>query len=96
MNLDPGRALADHLRMRKWERPELEAGSTGIHAQRALPREHPLLYLQQTAGNAAVSRLVAGVTVQRDGDAEDLTASPESPRAPAPAPEVCPTCGKPM
>jgi len=96
MNLDPWRALADHLRMRKWERPELEAAGTGTHAQRAIPPEHPLLYLQQTAGNAAVSRLVAGMTVQRDGDAEGLTASPESPRSPAPAPEVCPSCGRPL
>jgi hypothetical protein len=62
------------------------AGADGP-ARRARTPEHPLLFLQRTAGNAAVSRLVADMTVQRD-DGDDETEEEEEEWQPTPEEEA--------
>ena len=56
--------------MHERERREVEPVGRGGPVRRAPALEHPLLFLQRTAGNAAVSRLIAGMTVQRNDDDE--------------------------
>jgi hypothetical protein len=46
-------------------RRDVEGVSPHDPMRRALAPDHPLLFLQRTAGNAATSRLLAGMTVQR-------------------------------
>jgi hypothetical protein len=51
--------------MHQRDRRQLEVAALGSPSRHALAPEHPLLSLQRTAGNAAVSRLVQGAAVQR-------------------------------
>ena len=65
MTLALARVPADHQAMHERERSASEDAGAGHRVRRALAPEPPLLLLQRTAGNAAVSRLVAGLAVQR-------------------------------
>jgi hypothetical protein len=66
--------------MHERERRLAEGANRVAPAHRALAAEHPLLLLQRTAGNAAVSGLLAGISVQRfwpfddeEGEGEEET-----------------------
>ena len=60
-------ALPGHDDAPMHERVRREVEAVGPHGpmRRAPAPEHPLLFMQRTAGNAATSRLLAGLTVQR-------------------------------
>lgn len=51
--------------MHEQDRRPAEGARTSGPTRRASAPEHPLLLLQQTAGNSAVSRLIEGMAVQR-------------------------------
>jgi hypothetical protein len=97
MALEPARPGDDDAPMLERERRLIEGAGPDASARRARASEHPLLFLQRTAGNAAVSRLVAGMTVQRDDDDEPLVPELPGPEEPElPWPEVKPEAPKPL
>ncbi len=65
MALVPTRPGDDDALMHEQERRLVEGAGPGAPARRALASEHQLAFLQRTAGNAATSRLLASMTVQR-------------------------------
>ena len=84
MALAPARPGDDDAPMHERARRLIEGAGPDGSARRARTPEHPLLFLQRTAGNAAVSSLLVGTTIQRfkwpwedEGEEEEPEEGPE-------------------